>query len=127
MEQQFAAGLAERQIAEFVDDNDIIAQQRLGEPTAATSRLLLLELVDQIDQVDEPAARTAANDRGCHANADAFAGARAADKVALRLASRNAPVASSRTWPSSIIVSPKTNLSRSFSTRNFGATDAIAD
>ena len=40
MEQQLAAGLAERQIAKFVDDNDIIAQQRLGEPTAATSRLL---------------------------------------------------------------------------------------
>ena len=68
MEQQLAAGLAERQIAKFVDDNDIIAQQRLGEPTAATSRLLLLELVDQIDQVEEPAARTAANDRGCHSS-----------------------------------------------------------
>ena len=65
MEQQLAAGLAERQIAKFVDDNDIIAQQRLGEPTAATSRLLLLELVDQIDQVEEPAARTAANAASC--------------------------------------------------------------
>ena len=64
----------------------IIAQQRLGEPTAPTSRLLLLELVDQIDQVEEPAARTAANDRGCHANAEMrFAGARAADENCVAL------------------------------------------
>ena len=28
------------------------------------------KLVDQINQVEEPAARTAANDRGCHANAE---------------------------------------------------------
>jgi hypothetical protein len=30
MEQQLAAGLAERQIAEFVDDDDVVAQQHLG-------------------------------------------------------------------------------------------------
>ena len=53
VEQQLAAGLAERQIAEFVDDDEIVAQQLLGQPTAATGGLLLLELIDQIDQVEE--------------------------------------------------------------------------
>ncbi len=70
MEQQLAAGLAERQIAEFVDDDDIVAQQRLGKPAAATGGLLLLELIDQIHQVEEPAACTAADDRRCHADTE---------------------------------------------------------
>jgi hypothetical protein len=77
VEQQLAAGLAERQIAEFVDDDDVVAQQRLGKPAAATGGLLLLELIDQIDQVEEPAACTAADDRRCHADTEVrFAGAR---------------------------------------------------
>ena len=58
MEQQLAAGLAERETAQFVDDDEIVAQQVLGQAAAATSGLLLLELVDQIDQVEEaPLAR----------------------------------------------------------------------
>jgi hypothetical protein len=42
MEQQLAASLAERQIAEFVDGDDIVAQQRLGQPATPTGRFLLL-------------------------------------------------------------------------------------
>ena len=38
------AGLAEREIAEFVDDDEIIAQQILGEPPAAAGGFLLFEL-----------------------------------------------------------------------------------
>ncbi len=53
MEQQLTAGLAERQIAQFVDDDEIVAQQVFGQAAAATGGLLLLELVDQIDQVEE--------------------------------------------------------------------------
>jgi hypothetical protein len=37
VEQQLAAGLTERQVAEFVDDNEIVAQQLLG-PVIAISR-----------------------------------------------------------------------------------------
>jgi hypothetical protein len=48
VEQQLAAGLAERQVAEFVDDDEIVAQQLLGEPTAAAGGLLLFELVDEV-------------------------------------------------------------------------------
>src|SRR5271154_7513508 len=42
VEQQLAAGLAERQVAEFIDDDEIVSQQLLGETTAAASGLLLL-------------------------------------------------------------------------------------
>src|ERR1700733_2926502 len=62
MEQQLAAGLAERQIAEFVDDDDVVAQQHLGQPAAAAGSFLQLELIDQIDQVEEPSSGSAAND-----------------------------------------------------------------
>ena len=36
VEQQLAARLAERQIAEFVDDDEIVAQQLLGQPATTT-------------------------------------------------------------------------------------------
>ena len=42
MEQQLSAGLAERQIAEFVDDDEVVAQQLLGQPAALARGLLLL-------------------------------------------------------------------------------------
>ena len=37
VEQQLSAGLTERQIAEFVDDDEIVAQQLLGQPSAVTA------------------------------------------------------------------------------------------
>jgi hypothetical protein len=65
VEQQLAAGLAEREIAQFVDDDEIVAQQVLGHTTAATGGLFLLELVDQIDQVEEaPSGAGADNGQG---------------------------------------------------------------
>jgi hypothetical protein len=54
-----AAGLTDREIAEFVDDDEIVAQQILGQATAAAGGLFLLELVDQIDQVEEAPKRPA--------------------------------------------------------------------
>jgi hypothetical protein len=62
--EQLTAGLAERQIAEFVDDDEIVAQQLLGQPPAAAGRLFLFELVDQIDEVEEPASGPGADDSG---------------------------------------------------------------
>src|SRR6185437_1021165 len=53
VEQQLAAGLTERQIAELVDDDEIVAQQLLGQASAATGGFLLLELVDEVDEVEE--------------------------------------------------------------------------
>ena len=57
------AGLAEREIAEFVDDDEIIAQQILGEPPAAADGFLLFELIDEIDQIEETSPGAGANDR----------------------------------------------------------------
>ena len=63
------AGLAEREIAEFVDDDEIIAQQILGEPPAAADGFLLFELIDEIDQIEETSPGAGANDRRSHADA----------------------------------------------------------
>ena len=81
MEQQLAAGLAERKIAEFVDDDEIVAQQVLRESAAATGGLLLFELIDEIDQIEEAPSGAGANDRRSHGDAQmSFACARAADE-----------------------------------------------
>lgn len=53
VEEQLTAGLAERQIAEFVDHDEIVAEQFLGQPSAAAGGFLLLQLIDQIDEVEE--------------------------------------------------------------------------
>jgi hypothetical protein len=57
------ARLTERQVAEFVDDDKIVAQQLFGQPAAATGSLLLFELIDQIDQVEETASGARTDDR----------------------------------------------------------------
>ena len=62
VEQQLAARLAERQIAEFVDDDEIVAQQLLGQPATTTGGLLLLQLIDEIDQIEEASSGAGAND-----------------------------------------------------------------
>ena len=58
VEQQLAAGLGERQIAEFVEHDEVHAAEILGHPTLTAGAALGLELVDQIDDVEEPAAGT---------------------------------------------------------------------
>src|ERR1700722_13927864 len=62
-EQQLCAGLAERQIAEFVDHDEIVAQQSLDDASALSRRLFLFELIDEIDEVEEAASRPRADDR----------------------------------------------------------------
>src|SRR4051794_1736626 len=86
MEQQLAAGLAERQITKLIDDNEIVAQQLLGQTATASGSLLLLELVDQIDEIEE-AAPGAGADNGCgHCDAEmGLAGAGSADEDGVAL------------------------------------------
>ena len=81
MEQQLPTGLAERQVAEFIDDDEIVAQQLLGQAATASGGLLLFELVDEIDEVEE-AAPGARSDDGCgYADAEmGLTGADAADE-----------------------------------------------
>ena len=69
VEQQLAAGLAEWQIAQLIDDDDVVAQQFLGRPATAAGCFLLLQLIDQIDKVVEPAAGFGAEDGGSDGNA----------------------------------------------------------
>ena len=67
MEQKLSASLGERQIAEFIEDDEVEACEIIGEPSLAAGPSFGLEPVDQIDGVEEPAARsgadTAARDR----------------------------------------------------------------
>ena len=62
-DQGLSARLTERQVAELVDDDEVVAQQLLSEPAAATGGLLLLQLIDQIDQVEEATSGASTDDR----------------------------------------------------------------
>ena len=62
MEQQLCAGLAEGEVAEFVDDNEIMSQQALDQAPALAGGLFLFELVDEINKVEEAPARPGADD-----------------------------------------------------------------
>ena len=64
MEEQLRAGLAEGQITEFVDHDEVVAQQSLDDPSALSGGLFLLELVDEIDEVEELASRPRPDDGG---------------------------------------------------------------
>ena len=56
VEQELAAGLGEGQIAEFVENDEVEAGQMIGEPPLPSVAGLGLQLVDEIDDVVEPAA-----------------------------------------------------------------------
>ena len=53
MEQQLAARLGERQIAEFVEHHQINAGELLGQPAGDAGASLGLQTVDQVDDVEE--------------------------------------------------------------------------
>ena len=59
MEGELAAGLGEGQIGEFVEDDEVQAGELICEPALAAIAGLGLEAIDEIDDVVEPAARTA--------------------------------------------------------------------
>ena len=63
VEQQLTARLAERQIAQLVDDDDVVAQQLLRQSPGAAGGFFLFQLIDQIDQVEEAASGALADDR----------------------------------------------------------------
>ena len=76
MEEQLTAGLAKRQISEFVDDDEIVAQQLLGQAAAFAGGLFLFQLIDQVDKIVEAAPGTRPDDRRGDGNAQmGFAGA----------------------------------------------------
>ena len=56
MEQQLSAGLGERQIAQFVEDDEVETREIIGEPSLAAGARLGFEAIDEIDGVEETAA-----------------------------------------------------------------------
>src|SRR6516225_7728888 len=61
MEQKLSASLGERQIAEFIEDDEVGAREIIGEARLATRPSFGLEPIDQIDGVEEPATRSGAD------------------------------------------------------------------
>src|SRR6266481_4825212 len=56
MEQKLAAGLSEREVAEFVEDNEVHPGQMLGNTTLPSVPGFDLQAVDEVDHVIEAAA-----------------------------------------------------------------------
>lgn len=53
MEEKLAAGLGEREIAKFVENDEVLASQTIGDPPLSSATGLGLEPVDEIDDVEE--------------------------------------------------------------------------
>jgi hypothetical protein len=64
VEEQLAAGLGERQVAEFVEDDEVEPGEVVGEAALPSGPCLGLELVDEVDDVEEPAAGGASDAGG---------------------------------------------------------------
>ena len=60
VEQQLPAGLGERKIAELIEDDEVQAGEIIGEPSLAACPPFGLKAVDQINCVEESAARPCA-------------------------------------------------------------------
>ena len=56
VEQELAAGLSERQVAEFIEDDEVHPGQMLGDTTLSSVAGLDLEAVDEVDHVVEATA-----------------------------------------------------------------------
>jgi hypothetical protein len=59
MEQELSASLGERQVTEFIEDDEVDAREIVGETTGAAGPTLCLQPVDEIDGVEEPTTRPA--------------------------------------------------------------------
>jgi hypothetical protein len=57
MEQELAAGLGERQVTEFVENDEVHPREILGDAALPPGTTFGLELVDEIDDLEEAAAR----------------------------------------------------------------------
>ena len=55
VEQQLAAGLRERQITEFIQDQKVETRYQIGRPVLTFCACFSIKLVHQIDDVEEPA------------------------------------------------------------------------
>src|SRR5277367_1088631 len=58
VEQKLSARLSERQVAELVENDEVEASEIIGEPPLPACPAFCLQPIDQIDGVEEPAARS---------------------------------------------------------------------
>ncbi len=65
MEQELTTGLGERQVAQFVEDDEVHTREIIGHAALASGAGLGLEIVDQIHSVEEPAAGASADVGPC--------------------------------------------------------------
>ena len=61
MEQKLSTRLCERQVAELIEDDEVEPSKIIGEPPLPAGPTFCLQPVDQIDGVEEPAARSGAD------------------------------------------------------------------
>jgi hypothetical protein len=81
VEQELAAGMGEGKIAELVEDDEVHAGEVIGDAAGAAGTVFGLELVDEVDDIEEAAARTAADTGAGDCNGEmGFAGAGSADQ-----------------------------------------------
>ena len=94
MKQQLPARLAKREIAQFVDDDEIVAQQVFRQSARAAGCLLLLKLVDEIDEIEEASPGARANNRRGYGYAEmSLSRASSADKDCVALGVEEAALA----------------------------------
>jgi hypothetical protein len=61
MEQQLPARLRERQIAEFIKNDEVLAAKIIGQAPLASGAAFGFKLVDQIDDIEKPASGATAD------------------------------------------------------------------
>ena len=128
MEQQLSAGLTERQITQFVDDDEVVAQQLFGQPAAATCGFLLLQLIDQIDEVEEASPGAVADDRRGYGDAEmGFAGAGAANEDGIALGIQEGASGEFTNLPLIDRCIGEGERVDIFQDRELGSADAVAD
>ena len=86
VEQELAAGLGEREIAELVEDQEVEAGDQVRGPALAFGAGFGVELVDEVDDIEEPAAAAVANAGACDADSEmGLAGSGSADQHEIAL------------------------------------------
>lgn len=63
MEEELAAGLSERQIAQFVHDDEVEPGDEVGKPALLSAPRFGLQPIDEIHDIEEPAPCSIADQR----------------------------------------------------------------
>src|SRR3954469_18637584 len=92
MKEELAAGLSKRQIAEFVEHDEVHAGEVVGEPPLPTGAGLALQPVHQVEDDVEAASCAATDARSCDCHGEMrFAGAGSADQDGVALLGQKSP------------------------------------